>query len=63
MDERRSKDDSREERIADEGGGPADASVMTEGVGGMPDLDSNERATISDVDGDNVEEDKARRVP
>jgi hypothetical protein len=33
-----------------------DATLMTEGVGGMPDLDEDERATVSDVDGDNVEE-------
>jgi hypothetical protein len=33
-----------------------DATLMTEGVGGMPDLEDDERATVSDVDGDNVEE-------
>ncbi len=48
--------DEQEERLTDEGG-TADASVMTEGVGGMPDLEPEERATVSDVDGDNVEED------
>ncbi len=48
--------DEREERLTDEGG-TADASVMTEGVGGMPDLEPEDRATVSDVDGDNVEED------
>ena len=31
---------------------------MTEGVGGMPDLEPEERATVSDVDGDNVDEDR-----
>ncbi len=48
--------DEEEERLTDDGG-TADASVMTEGVGGMPDLEPDARATVSDVDGDNVEED------
>jgi len=57
MDNQRPKaGDEDEERLTDEGG-TADASVMTEGVGGMPDLEPEERATVSDVDGDNVEED------
>ncbi len=56
MDDQRPNDrDEDEERLTDEGG-TADASVMTEGVGGMPDLEPEERATVSDVDGDNVEE-------
>ena len=56
MDEQQpNSDDSRDDRLTDEGG-PADASVMTEGIGGMPDLEPEERATVSDVDGDNVEE-------
>lgn len=57
MDDQRAKArDEDEARLTDEGG-TADASVMTEGVGGMPDLEPEERATVSDVDGDNVEED------
>jgi hypothetical protein len=35
-----------------------DATLMTEGVGGMPGLDEDERATVSDVDGDNVDEER-----
>jgi hypothetical protein len=35
-----------------------DASEMTEGVGGITDLDEDERATVGDVDGDNVRDDK-----
>jgi hypothetical protein len=38
----------------------ADASLMTEGVGGMPDLEPGERATVSDVDGDNVETERPK---
>ena len=34
-----------------------DASVMTEGVGGLPDVDDDNRATVGDVDGDNVKDD------
>lgn len=55
-DQRAKTRDEQEERLTDEGG-TADASVMTEGVGGMPDLEPEERATVSDVDGDNVQED------
>ena len=40
--------------------GTADASVMTEGIGGMADLEPDERATVSDVDGENVEPDSER---
>jgi hypothetical protein len=36
----------------------SDSSALTEGVGGVPDLDPEERATVSDVDGDNVETDR-----
>lgn len=39
---------------------PADATEMTEGIGGMPDLEPTERATVSDVDGDNVETDRPK---
>lgn len=38
----------------------ADASLMTEGIGGMADLEPEERATISDVDGDNVETERPK---
>lgn len=38
----------------------ADASEMTEGVGGLPDLEEEERATISDIDGDNVETERPK---
>ena len=48
-----------EQEIEDEGGTP-DASLMTEGVGGVPDVADEERATVSDVDGDNVEPDVDR---
>ena len=40
--------------------GTADASVMTEGVGGMADLEPRERATVSDVDDENVPPDPER---
>jgi len=52
-----------EEEAAEELGQdvPADASEMTEGVGGMPDLEPEERATVSDVDGDNVDGDPVVR--
>lgn len=55
-------DEDRDRQLTDEGG-TADASVMTEGVGGMPDLQPEERATVSDVDGDNVDkgDEPARR--
>lgn len=33
---------------------------MTEGVGGMPDLEPEERATVTDVDGDNVETERPK---
>ena len=32
-----------------------DSTEMTEGVGGVPDLDDDRRATVSDPDGDNVD--------
>lgn len=38
---------------------PSDSSEMTEGVGGMADLEEDERATVGDVDGDNVRDDEA----
>ena len=38
----------------------ADASLMTEGIGGMPDLKPEERATVSDVDEDNVETERPK---
>ena len=38
----------------------ADASHMTEGVGGMPDLEPEERATVTDVDEDNVETERPK---
>ena len=41
-------DEELEERPA------TDSSEMTEGVGGVPDIDDEERATVGDVDGDNV---------
>jgi hypothetical protein len=31
-----------------------DSSEMTEGVGGVADIPDDERATVGDVDGDNV---------
>jgi hypothetical protein len=34
--------------------GVDDEIMFSEGVGGMPDLDDDERATVGDVDGDNV---------
>jgi hypothetical protein len=41
----------------DEGDRPAtDSSEMTEGVGGTPDIDEDERATVGDVDGDNIQD-------
>ncbi len=49
------------DEFPDAGDRPAtDASLMTEGVGGVPDIDDETRATVSDVDGDNVEPDPAR---
>jgi hypothetical protein len=58
MDEQQPRaEDERDDQLTGDGGA-ADASVMTEGVGGMPDLDPEERATVSDVDGDNVEENR-----
>ena len=38
---------------------PSDSSEMTEGVGGMADLEEDERATVGDVDGDNVRDGEA----
>jgi hypothetical protein len=38
----------------------ADASLMTEGIGGMPDLKPEERATVSDVDEDNVKTERPK---
>lgn len=38
----------------------ADASHMTEGVGGMPDLEPEERATVTDVDEGNVETERPK---
>ena len=32
-----------------------DSSEMTEGVGGVPAVDADQRATVSDPDGDNVD--------
>jgi hypothetical protein len=43
---------------ADKEDAASNASQMTEGVGGLPDLDDDERATVGDVDGDNVELDE-----
>jgi len=42
------------------GGSPPDATEMSEGIGGVPDIDSDERATVSDVDGDNVETERPK---
>lgn len=62
MDEERPRPgEGRDDQPTDEDG-TADASVMTEGVGGMPDLEPEERATVSDVDGDNIEEDRPSSV-
>ena len=36
------------------GDGAADELMFSEGIGGVPDLDEDERATVGDVDGDNV---------
>lgn len=46
-----------EQHVADDGpdDDQADAIPESEGVGGIPGLDPGERATVSDVDGDNVE--------
>jgi hypothetical protein len=30
--------------------------ALSEGVGGVPDIDDDERATVGDVDGDNIED-------
>ena len=38
-----------------------DSGSFTEGVGGVPDIEDETRATVSDVDGDNVEPDPERR--
>jgi hypothetical protein len=57
MDEQRVRQPDDGDHEITDGEDTADASVMTEGVGGMPDLDPEERATVSDVDGDNVAED------
>ena len=45
-----------EDEAADAQETTADASSMTEGIGGMADVDPKARATVSDVDGDNVPE-------
>lgn len=57
MDEKQPNLDSDRDDGLTDGADTPDASVMTEGVGGMPDLEPEERATVSDVDGDNVDED------
>lgn len=36
------------------GDGAAEEAIFSEGVGGVPDLDEEQRATVGDVDGDNV---------
>lgn len=59
MDEERTKQPGGPDHEITDGVDTPDASVMTEGVGGMPDLEPEERATVSDVDGDNVEEDSS----
>ena len=38
---------------------PSDSSEMTEGVGGVAGLEEDERATVGDVDGDNVRDGEA----
>lgn len=38
---------------------PTASSEMTEGVGGMAGLEEDERATVGDVDGDNVRDGEA----
>ncbi len=48
-------DNSSDDAIGGSYGTASDASLMTEGVGGLPDVDDDERATVSDVDGDNVD--------
>jgi hypothetical protein len=35
-----------------------DELMFSEGVGGLPDLEDEQRATVGDVDGDNVEDDE-----
>ena len=36
------------------GEGAAEDAIFSEGIGGVPDLDEEQRATVGDVDGDNV---------
>lgn len=59
--ERNKPDEDGGRQLTDESD-TADASVMTEGVGGVPDLELEERATVSDVDGDNVQEERPNSV-
>ena len=50
------------DEFADSTSGAAiDDASMTEGVGGLPEVDDENRATVSDVDGDNVEPDPDRK--
>ncbi|HUR16164.1 MAG TPA: hypothetical protein VMZ33_02655 [Candidatus Limnocylindrales bacterium] len=42
-------------------GATIDETSMTEGVGGLPEVEDKTRATVSDVDGDNVEPDPERK--
>jgi hypothetical protein len=54
--ERRNIGYGPEDEEADEQETAADSSSMTEGIGGMADVEPEARATVSDVDGDNVPE-------
>lgn len=58
MSERRVENDH--ERYAGTERPAVDDSELSEGIGGVPDLDPDERATVSDVDGDNVETERPK---
>lgn len=54
--ERRESDLNSPDRPAQPaiGEGAAEEATFSEGIGGVPDVDEEQRATVGDVDGDNV---------
>jgi hypothetical protein len=56
VNQRANLDYGRDDQFGDDDRVATDASIMSEGVGGGPDLDDDERAMVSDPDGDNVDD-------
>jgi hypothetical protein len=51
--------DQNDVPLPDDGGEPA----LSEGVGGVPDIPEEERATVGDADDDNVDTDEPQTEP